>query len=419
MELSKSNVKKILGIVAFGVLLLVGAMHLDIVLQVLKKGVGLIKPFVIGCGMAFIMNVLLRQIEERWFAPLNRRNFPWWNRSRRAVCVVLTIILLAGLIFILLFMIVPEIVRTGQMLASQLPGQLDRFFAWMQNWLASLQIPIETFQTIDIDWNKVVEVVSNSIKNGGLAVFNTTVGITSSVVGWVMNLVLGAVFSIYLLLQKEQLGAQLTNAMLAFLPKERVERILEVGRLSNRIFGKFVSGQCTEAVILGVLCFIGMTVFSMPYAMMVSVVVGATALIPMFGAFIGSFIGAFLILMVDPIQAVWFLVYIVVLQQLEGNLIYPRVVGKSVGLPGIWVLVAVTIGGSLWGVMGIFLSVPVCSVLYSLSRQLVRDRLRKRKLSAVTTVSDEEKVSPDFSENEEDTKGREKSKDAKKKKGRR
>ncbi len=389
MELHKSNIKKILGIVAFGVLLLVGAMHLDIVLQVLQKGAGLLKPFVLGCGLAFIMNVLLHQIEERLFAPLNRRNLPWWNRSRRAVCVVLTIILLAGLIFILLFMIVPEIIRTGQMLAAQLPGQLDRFFAWMQDWLASLKIPIEAFQTIDIDWNKVVDVVGSSIKDGGLAVFNTTVGITSSVVGWVMNLVLGSVFSIYLLLQKEQLSAQLTNAMLAFLPKEWVEKILDVGRLSNRIFGKFVSGQCTEAVILGVLCFIGMKAFSMPYAMMVSVVVGATALIPMFGAFIGSFIGAFLILMVDPMQAVWFLVYIVVLQQLEGNLIYPRVVGKSVGLPGIWVLVAVTIGGSLWGVMGILLSVPVCSVLYSLFRQLVRDRLRKKQLPVTAAAMEE------------------------------
>lgn len=383
MELNKTNVKKILGIVAFGVLLLVGAMHLDIVLQVLQKGIALLKPFVVGGALAFIMNVLLRQIEERLFAPLNRKNFPWWNRSRRAICIVLTIILLSGLIFVLLFMIVPEIVRTGQMLAAQLPEQLDRFFAWIQNWMTSLQIPMETFQTIDIDWNKVVSVVTNSIKDGGLAVFNTTVGITSSVVGWVMNLFLGAVFSIYLLLQKEQLGAQLTNAMMAFLPKERVEKILEIGRLSNRIFGKFVSGQCTEAVILGVLCFIGMTIFSMPYAMMVSVAVGATALIPMFGAFIGSFIGAFLIMMVDPMKAVWFLVFIVVLQNLEGNLIYPRVVGKSVGLPGIWVLVAVTIGGSLWGVMGIILSVPACSVLYSLFRQLVRDRLRKKRLPAI------------------------------------
>ncbi|HAO69008.1 MAG TPA: AI-2E family transporter [Ruminococcaceae bacterium] len=383
MELNKSNVKKILGIITFAVLLLVGAMHLDIVFGVLQKGVALLKPFIIGGAMAFIMNVLLRIVEDRLFAPLNRKNFSWWNRYRRPVCVVLTLGILIGIIFVLLFMIIPEIVHTGKMIGAQLPDQLDRFFGWAQNWLASLEIPTDVFQDIDIDWNKVVNLVTDSIKSGGSAVFNTTVGITSSIVGGITNLVLATVFSIYLLLQKEQLGAQLKNAMLAFLPEPKVETILSIGKLSNRIFSKFVSGQCTEAVILGVLCFIGMSIFSMPYAMMISVVIGVTALIPMFGAFIGAGIGAFLILMIDPMQAVWFIIYIIVLQQLEGNLIYPRVVGKSVGLPGIWVLVAVTIGGSLGGVMGILLSVPVCSVLYSLFRQLVWDRLKKKKIPTV------------------------------------
>lgn len=383
MELNKSNVKKILGIITFAVLLLVGAMHLDIVFGVLQKGVALLKPFIIGGAMAFIMNVLLRIVEDRLFAPLNRKNFSWWNRYRRPVCVVLTLGILIGIIFVLLFMIIPEIVHTGKMIGAQLPDQLDRFFGWAQNWLASLEIPTDVFQDIDIDWNKVVNLVTDSIKSGGSAVFNTTVGITSSIVGGITNLVLATVFSIYLLLQKEQLGAQLKNVMLAFLPGPKVETILSIGKLSNRIFSKFVSGQCTEAVILGVLCFIGMSIFSMPYAMMISVVIGVTALIPMFGAFIGAGIGAFLILMIDPMQAVWFIIYIIVLQQLEGNLIYPRVVGKSVGLPGIWVLVAVTIGGSLGGVMGILLSVPVCSVLYSLFRQLVWDRLKKKKIPTV------------------------------------
>ena len=383
MVLNKSNVKKILGIITFAVLLLVGAMHLDIVFGVLQKGVALLKPFIIGGAMAFIMNVLLRIVEDRLFAPLNRKNFSWWNRYRRPVCVVLTLGILIGIIFVLLFMIIPEIVHTGKMIGAQLPDQLDRFFGWAQNWLASLEIPTDVFQDIDIDWNKVVNLVTDSIKSGGSAVFNTTVGITSSIVGGITNLVLATVFSIYLLLQKEQLGAQLKNEMLAFLPEPKVEPILSIGKLSNRIFSKFVSGQCTEAVILGVLCFIGMSIFSMPYAMMISVVIGVTALIPMFGAFIGAGIGAFLILMIDPMQAVWFIIYIIVLQQLEGNLIYPRVVGKSVGLPGIWVLVAVTIGGSLGGVMGILLSVPVCSVLYSLFRQLVWDRLKKKKIPTV------------------------------------
>lgn len=378
MDLNKSNVKKILLLITFAVLLLVGAMHPEIVFDILQSGLALLKPFVVGGVMAFMMNVLLRFVEEKLFAPLNRKNYAWWSRCRRAVCVVLTIGLLIGFIFILLFMIVPEIILTGRMIAAQLPNQLDQFFTWAQNWLASLEIPMDVFQNINIDWNKVVNIVTDSIKNGGSAVFNTTLGITSSIVGGVMNLVLSLVFSIYLLLQKEQLGAQLKNVMLAFLPPQRVEKILSVGRLSNHIFSKFVSGQCTEAVILGLLCFTGMSIFSMPYAMMISVVVGVTALIPMFGAFIGAGIGAFLILMVDPMQAFWFLIYIVVLQQLEGNLIYPRVVGKSVGLPGLWVLVAVTIGGNLWGVMGILLSVPLCSVVYSLFRQLVRDRLKKK-----------------------------------------
>ena len=406
MELNKSNVKKILWIITFVVLLLVGAMHLDIVFGVLQKGLVLLKPFIMGGAMAFIMNVLLRMVEEKLFAPLNRKNYAWWNRSRRVVCVILTIGLLIGLIFILLFMIVPEIARTGRMIAAQLPGQLEQFFAWAQSWLASLQIPVDVFRNINIDWNKVVNIVTDSIKNGGSAVFNTTVGITSSIVGGVMNLVLATVFSIYLLLQKEQLGMQLKNAMLAFLPSYWVEKLLSVGQLSNRIFSKFVSGQCTEAVILGLLCFIGMSIFSMPYAMMISVVIGVTALIPMFGAFIGAGIGAFLILMADPMQAVWFLIYIVVLQQLEGNLIYPRVVGKSVGLPGLWVLVAVTIGGSLWGVMGILLSVPICSVIYSLFRQLVRDRLKKRNLPAPKEKMEE--AADNDSRQEDSPKGEEK-----------
>ena len=274
MDLNKSNVKKILLLITFAVLLLVGAMHPEIVFDILQSGLALLKPFVVGGVMAFMMNVLLRFVEEKLFAPLNRKNYAWWSRCRRAVCVVLTIGLLIGFIFILLFMIVPEIILTGRMIAAQLPNQLDQFFTWAQNWLASLEIPMDVFQNINIDWNKVVNIVTDSIKNGGSAVFNTTLGITSSIVGGVMNLVLSLVFSIYLLLQKEQLGAQLKNVMLAFLPPQRVEKILSVGRLSNRIFSKFVSGQCTEAVILGLLCFTGMSIFSMPYAMMISVVVG-------------------------------------------------------------------------------------------------------------------------------------------------
>lgn len=378
MQLDRSNIKKILGIVAFGVLLYVGAQNVKTVTSFLAGIAGLLTPFILGFSMAFIMNVLLKLIEEKLFATLNRKKLPLWERYRRPVCLILSILLLLGLVFVLIFMIVPEITRTIELIVAQLPGQMDQFFTWAQEKLASLQIPEEAIPHIQIDWSKVVDVVTNTLKNGGSAVFNTTIGITSSIVGGVMNFILGSVFSIYLLLQKEELTRQLKRALYAFLPEHRVKRILEVGSLTNRIFGKFVSGQCIEAVILGALCFVGMTIFSMPYAMLVSMMVGVTALIPMLGAFIGSGIGVFLILMVDPMTAVWFLVYIVILQQLEGNLIYPRVVGKSVGLPGLWVLVAVTIGGSLWGILGILVSVPVCSVLYTLLREAINIRLAKK-----------------------------------------
>ena len=189
-------------------------------------------------------------------------------------------------------MIVPEIARTGRMIAAQLPGQLEQFFAWAQSWLASLQIPVDVFQNINIDWNKVVNIVTDSIKNGGSAVFNTTVGdyfvhcrrCDEPGTGYsILHLSVAA---------ERTVGDAAEKCNVSFLPSYRVEKLLSVGQLSNRIFFKFVSGQCTEAVILGLLCFIGMSIFSMPYAMMISVVIGVTALIPMFGAFIGAGIGA-------------------------------------------------------------------------------------------------------------------------------
>ena len=195
-----------------------------------------------------------------------------------------------------------------------------------------------------------------------------------------MNFVIAFAFSIYVLAQKETLKRQSLKVLRAVMKPEKLQKLLELLELSNRTFTNFITGQLTEAVIIGALCFVGMTIFGMPYAPAISVLVGFTALIPVFGAFIGTAVGAFLILLVKPIQALWFIVFIIVLQQFEGNLIYPKVVGKSVGLPGIWVLVAVTVGGSAMGVMGMLISVPVCSILYTVSRQAVNDRLKIKNI---------------------------------------
>ncbi|MBR6608060.1 MAG: AI-2E family transporter [Oscillospiraceae bacterium] len=393
MELNKQNIKKILLLITFGIVLFSAVQNYEDVLSIAGNLLAVFKPFFIGCAMAFILNVFMRPIEERLFAPLNRKNSKAWSYLRRPVSLVAAFGIVLGIIFILLFMIIPEIGRTGKMIIDQLPDQLDHFFTWLSGALSSLNLSVEMFQDLQIDWNKIVNTALSSLKTGGSAVVNTTVGITTTIVGGVANLFLGLVFCIYLLLQKETLAVQCRNLMSAFLPKKFVEWVLEVGSLSNRIFSKFVSGQCTEAVILGVLCFIGMRIFSMPYALVISALVGVTALIPVFGAFIGAGVGAFLILMEDPMKAVWFIVFIIVLQQLEGNLIYPRVVGSSVGLPGLWVLMAVTVGSSFGGVTGMLLSVPACSVLYAVVQKTVRERLkaiREKEAAAAASVPQEE-----------------------------
>ena len=233
----------------------------------------------------------------------------------------------------------------------------------------------------DINWTKAVSAVTSYLQEHGASIFNTTIGVTTSVFVGLFNFILGFVFAIYLLMQKEKIGGQFKRLLYAYIKKERVDKFLSVMSLAQNAYSRFVTGQLTEAVIIGVLCFIGMLIFSMPYATLISTLIAFTALIPMIGAFIGTAVGALLILMVDPIKALWFIVFIIVLQQFESNLIYPRVVGKSIGLPGIWVLTAVTIGGSLFGILGILLSVPLCSVIYTLLSNAIEKRLQKKRES--------------------------------------
>ena len=231
-----------------------------------------------------------------------------------------------------------------------------------------------------LDLERLYTAVLNFLTSYGQTLMDTTIGVTTSIFSAAVNFVLALVFSLYVLAQKETLSRQVTKTMRALLPEKKAAWLMDLAALTNKTFSNFITGQLTEAVILGSLCFVGMVLFKMPYASVVSVLIGFTALIPIFGAFIGIIIGAFLILLISPVKAFWFVIFILVLQQIEGNLIYPRVVGKSVGLPGIWVLAAVTVGGNAFGLVGMLLSVPVCSVLYALLRQLVHGRLEKKGL---------------------------------------
>lgn len=372
MELSKRTVKRILLIITFTVLLVWCVYSHEQLGKMLSGIYALISPFVAGLCIAYIVNVLLRPVERLWMRLLNRRKGKWPEKLKRPLCLMLSILLVIGIILAIVLIILPELRDSVASLIEMIPSYANE----VQRWWGSLAVFLDKYNIdlpeFDFNPDKLIDI----LKDGGTALFNTTASVTASIVTAVMNFVIAFAFSIYVLAQKETLKRQCMKVLKAVMKPEKMQKLLDLLALTNKTFTNFITGQLTEAVIIGALCFIGMSIFRMPYAPAISVLVGFTALIPVFGAFIGTAIGAFLILLVKPIQALWFIVFIIVLQQFEGNLIYPKVVGKSVGLPGIWVLVAVTVGGNAMGVMGMLISVPVCSVLYAVSREAVNNRLR-------------------------------------------
>lgn len=409
MELDRKTVRKILFIIAFGILLLVCLQRFEAVLSAVSWIVRLLSPFLVGACIAFILNVPMRFIEGKLFPPegwkmrawrrkktppgqprpeappLPDKNARGWKireKLRRPVSMILAMAAVLGVVVIVLFLIIPEVGRTLMTLAERAPA----FVSSVQGFLTELteKYPdiYEQVKGIQLDWQGIGTQIGSFLQNWATSILGSTVNVVTSVVSGVINFFLGLFFALYVLMQKEKLSRQCRRLLYAFLPEKWADRVLSVGRLSNQTFSNFLSGQCLEACILGILFFIAMSIFRFPYALMISVLIAFTALIPIFGAFIGCFIGAFLILMVDPIKAIWFVIMFIIIQQLEGNLIYPHVVGGSVGLPSLWVLVAVTIGGSLMGVAGMLVFIPLCSVLYAILRSVVYTRLRQRRVPA-------------------------------------
>lgn len=345
----------------------------DAVFSVLGKA---LSPFVIGGALAFALNLLLRPLERLWAYTFERKKSSAFV-LKRGVCLTLSVMILIGFVLAVVLIVLPEVVETVNTTITTLQNASDDIRAWWDSFQAKLSLHI-SLPALELDTNGIVKRVLEILKEQGLIVVGETVKMTASAVKTVTNILLGLVLSIYILAQKEMLARQSKKLLRALLREETYTRLLEITAMVERTFASFLSGQLIEAVIIGALCCIGMLIFGFPYAAPVSVLVGFTALIPVFGAFIGTAVGAFLILLRSPIQAVWFVVFILVLQQLEGNLIYPRVVGKSVGLPAFWTFTAVTLGGSAFGVAGMLLGVPLMSVFYSLTREWVNNRLAQK-----------------------------------------
>ncbi len=327
----------------------------------------LISPLVLGCAMAYILNIIMTKLEKIYF-PDSKNDLI--NKTKPFICLILSIIIILIIILIVVTLLVPEFIKAISEFAKTFPIYLNKVNAYFKD---SNQLPIvsETLKTIQLDWNNIINSITTYATKGVTGIFSFVGNFTSAVVSFF----LAFTFMIYLLLNKEMVFRQIGKLTRAFLKQSQITLIKKFIVVANECFSSFIVGQCTEAVILGSLCTLGMIIFRFPFALAIGACVGITALIPIFGAYIGTIIGAFLILTVDPLKALLFIVYILVLQQLENNFIYPKVVGTSIGLPGIWVFAAITIGAGFGGIAGMLVSVPLAATVYKLLRISVNEKL--------------------------------------------
>lgn len=343
---------------------------------------GLLQPLFIGFCIAFVLNVPMRFLEGHLFT---RTKKPILQALRRPLCILISIVFIVTVLSVIFLLVIPELLNAFGVLAKSIPLFLDAVLKGLQNWSAENADAIPSLQqwlaNLKIDWAGIGRSLITFATTGAGNLLGSTVQVATSIAGSLTNLMFSFFLALYMLLRKEKLIRQIRAVLRAVFPLAAVRRIEAVLSLSARIFASFITGQCTEACILGTLCWLGMTLLRLPYAPMIGALIGFTALIPIVGAFMGTIIGAFMIAMVNPMSAVWFVVFLLTLQQFEGNLIYPRVVGSSVGLPGIWVLSAVTIGGAISGIVGMLFSVPVASILYALVRTGTKRRLKEKQIS--------------------------------------
>lgn len=376
MEIKIKNRRTLLLIITFAVLLYWGLEHLDTFWNTAGRLLGIAFPFLLGGAIAFVLNVPMKNI-ERMLEPA----FQEKKILLRAASILLSFFLALGIVAFVVMMVIPELVDTLVQLNAGIPEFLEDVNRWMLNMTKNYPEIKDFLTSFELNWTDITQKALEVLQNAAGNVVSSTWGITASVIGGITSTVVGGIFSIYILAEKEKLGMQFRKIIYAYLPEQAVMHILKVGRLANRTFSGFISGQCTEAVVFGLLCYTAMIMFRFPYAACVSVLIGFMTLLPVVGAFLGTALGALLIMVSSPVKALWFIIMIIVLQQIDGNLIYPRIVGNSVGLPSLWVLAAVTVGGSLMGVVGMLIFVPVVSVFYALFRENVYKNLWKKEIT--------------------------------------
>lgn len=384
MTLDKDTIKKLRWLIVFTLIVFVLLWRLEMVILAIGFLLSITAPFLLGGAIAFILSVPMARIEKIicHFCKENSADPKKEKRKKllRPFSLILTLLFVIAILALAVLVIFPELARTFSSLGRTIQTNVPKLLAQAEELFRNNPEISHWLGTLNLDWDEMMKKALDFLQNGTDRVLGSALTAIRGVFSGIATFIIGFVFACYILIQKEKLSSQCRKLLYAYLKKERVDQILEICSLTHRTFASFLTGQCLEAVILGSMFFIVMTVFRFPYALLVGVLIALTALIPIFGAFIGCFIATFLILVVNPWQAVAFVIMFLILQQIEGNFIYPHVVGGSVGLPSIWVLVAVTIGGNLLGIVGMLLFIPMASVLYALLRKDVYRKLEEKNL---------------------------------------
>lgn len=378
MELNGKNLRRIFFGVA-GCIILYWLLHETERLFALLQGItSLLSPFIFGAALAFALNVPMRGIESL-LKKVEKSGL------RRALALILTLLAVLLVLFGVFYLLIPQLLDTFESIIDQMPEFISRMrvsiFEYLDNNPKIMQWLTDYTDFESINWGELVQSAIDLVASSLGGIMSKTITFVVSLGTGIFNGILSVAFALYCLVRKEILARQVRRVLYSILPEKVTDEIIRIARMTNVTFTKFLSGQCLEAVILGAMFAVAMSIFRMPYVALVSVIISVTALVPIVGAFVGCIIGAFFILVVNPPMAFWFIVMFLILQQIEGNLIYPRVVGSSVGLPGMWVLLAVAVGGDLMGVGGMLLMIPLISVLYALAREFTTSRLAKRNIS--------------------------------------
>lgn len=370
----KRDIKKnIILIITYIALIIFVLVNFEKILSILGYIINIFSPFIFGAIVAFVLNVLVNFIERKLFGKVKKKT---WLKIKRPLSITISVVLVIFIIVFIMNLLIPQLKNSVSLFTDSLPTYKEDII----NIMNKFNLEETTIKKVSDYLDNFGKVITDYIKGNSKDVITVTTEVATSLIAIISKAVIAIVFAIYIIAQKETLKRQFNKLMSAYLKPRTVNRINKYASMANTTFSNFVTGQCLEALIFGSLCFLGMLILRLPYATTIAVLLGFTALIPVFGAFIGTFLGTFLILMISPIKAIIFVVFILVLQQIEGNLIYPKVVGKSVGLPGIWVLLSVTIGASVGGILGMLIATPLCSLLYILLRQAVNDRINSNKI---------------------------------------